>query len=69
MVVSNCKFLSNFVSKSHLIVTRMGDTTFLATWDDDTSNVGIVNLTNAELKEFTTSTGSDNGEHISLQYS
>jgi hypothetical protein len=41
----------------------MDDTTFLATWDD-TGNVGIVNLTKAELKEFTTSTGSDKGEHI-----
>ena len=42
----------------------MGDTTFLAKWDDDTSNVGIVNLTKTELKEFTANTGSDNGEHI-----
>ena len=42
----------------------MDDTTFLATWDDDTSNVGIINLTKAELKEFTTSAGSDKGEHI-----
>ena len=41
----------------------MDDTTFLATWDD-TSNVGIINLTKAELKEFTTSTGPDKGEHI-----
>ena len=41
----------------------MDDTKFLATWDD-TGNVGVVNLTKAELKEFTTSTGSDNGEHI-----
>ena len=41
----------------------MDDTTFLATWDD-TDNVGFVNLTKAELKEFTTSTGSDKGEHI-----
>jgi hypothetical protein len=41
----------------------MEDTKFLATWDD-TDNVGIVNLTKAELKEFTTSTGSDKGEHI-----
>ena len=41
----------------------MDDTTFLATWDD-AGNVGIVNLTKAELKEFTTSTGSDKGEHI-----
>ena len=42
----------------------MDDTTFLATWDD-TGNVGVVNLMKAELKEFTTSTGSDKGEHIS----
>ena len=63
MVVSSCKFLSNLVFKSHPIVIRMDDITFLATWDDDTSNVGIVNLTKAELREFTTSTGSDNGEH------
>jgi hypothetical protein len=50
--------------KSHsIIVIRMDDTTFLATWDD-TGNVGFVNLTMAELKEFTTSTGSDMGEHI-----
>ena len=41
----------------------MDDTTFLATWDD-TGNVGVVNLTKAELKEFTTSAGSDKGEHI-----
>ena len=64
MVVSSCKFLSTLVFKSHPIVIRMDDTTFLATWDDDTSNVGIVNLTKAELQEFTTSTGSDKGEHI-----
>ena len=63
MVVSSCKFLSNLVFKSHPIVIRMDDITFLATWDDD-SNVGIVNLTKAELKGFTTSTGSDKGEHI-----
>jgi hypothetical protein len=41
----------------------MDDTTFCATWDD-TGNVGIVNLTKAELREFTTNPGSDNGEHI-----
>ena len=41
----------------------MDDTTFLATWDD-TGNVGVVNLTKAELKEFTISTGYDKGEHI-----
>ena len=41
----------------------MGDTTFRATWDD---NVGVVELTKAELKDFTTITGSDSdeGEHI-----
>ena len=65
MVVSSCKFLSNLVFNFHLIVTRMDDTTFLATWDD-TGNVGIVNLTKAELMKFTTSTGSDKGEHITL---
>ena len=41
----------------------MDDTKFLATWDDP-GNVGVINLTKAELKEFTTSTGSDKGEHI-----
>ena len=46
------------------IVIRMDDTTFCATWDD-TGNVGVVNLTKAELKELTTSgTGSDKGERI-----
>jgi hypothetical protein len=47
----------------------MGDTTFRATWDD-TGNVGVVNLTKAELKEFTTSTGSDTskGEHITSMF-
>ena len=64
MVVSSCKFLSNLFFKSHPIVIRMDDTTFLATWDDDTGNVGIVHLTKAELKEFTTNASSDNGEHI-----
>jgi hypothetical protein len=63
MVVSSCKFLSNLVFKFHPIVIRMDDT-FLATWDDDTGNVGILHLTKAELKKFTTSAGSDNGEHI-----
>ena len=63
MVVSSCKSLSNLVFKSHPIVIRMDDATFLATWDD-TDNVGVVDLTKAELKEFTTSTGSDKGEHI-----
>jgi hypothetical protein len=43
----------------------MDDTTsrFLASWDD-TGDVAVVNLTKAELKAFTTSTGSDKGEHI-----
>jgi hypothetical protein len=41
----------------------MDDTRFLVTWDD-TGKVGVVNLTKAELKEFTTRTGSDKGEHI-----
>lgn len=41
----------------------MDDIKFLATWDD-TGNVGVVNLTKAELKELTTNTGSDKGEHI-----
>ena len=43
----------------------MDDTTFLATWDD-TGNVGVVNLTIAKLKEFTTSAGADKGEHMTL---
>jgi hypothetical protein len=43
----------------------MGDTTFRATWDD-TGDVGVANLTKAELEEFTASTGYDNGEHITL---
>ena len=63
MVVSTCKFLLNLIFKSHPIVIRMDDTTFLATWGDDTGN-GTVHLTKAELEEFTTSAGSDNGEHI-----
>ena len=41
----------------------MDDATFIATWDDS-DNVGFVNLTKAELKEFTTSAGSDKGKHI-----
>ena len=41
----------------------MDDTKFLATWDD-AGNVGVINLTKAELKEFTTGIGSDKGEHI-----
>ena len=64
MVILGCKFLSNLVFKSHSIVIRMDDTTFLATSDDTTNNVGFVNLTKAELKDFTTSTGSDKGKHI-----
>ena len=63
MVISGCKFLSNLVFKSHSIVIRMDDTTFLAT-SDDADNVGFVNLTKAELKDFTTSAGSDKGKHI-----
>ena len=63
MVISGCKFLSNLVFKSHSIVIRMDDTTFIATLDD-TDNVGFVNLTKAELKDFTTNTGSDKGKHI-----
>ena len=64
--MSSCKFLSNLAFESYPIVIRMDDTKFLAT-SDDTGNVGVVNLTKAELKEFTTSTGSDKGEHISLR--
>jgi hypothetical protein len=41
----------------------MSDITFLATWDD-TGDVGVVNLTKAELKEITTGTGSEKGEHV-----
>ena len=67
MVVSRCKFLSYLIFKSHSIVTRMDDTTFLATWDD-TGNVGIVSLTKAELQDFTTSTGSDIGEYITSMF-
>ena len=61
--MSSCMFLSNLVFKSYTIVIRIGDTTFLATWDD-TGDVGVVNLTIAELQEFTTNIGSDKGEHI-----
>ena len=64
-MLSNCKFLSSLDNKFHSIVIRTGDTTFLATWDD-TGNVGLDSLTKAELKEFTTSTGSDKGEHMTL---
>ena len=60
MVVLNCKFYQSSLLKFHSIVIRMGDTRFLATWDD---NVGVVYLTKAELKEFTTSTGFDKGKH------
>ena len=63
--MSSCKFLSNLVLKSYPIVIRMDDTTFHATWDD-TGNVGVVNLTKAELKNFTTSNGSNKGEHIEV---
>ena len=38
---------------------------FRATWDD-TGNVGVVNLTKAELKEFTTST--DKGEYMTSMF-
>jgi hypothetical protein len=48
-----------------IIVIRMDDTTFLATWDD-TDSVGLVSLTMAELKEFTTGTVSDKGKHITF---
>jgi hypothetical protein len=48
-----------------MIVIRMDDTTFLATWDD-IDNVGLVNLSLAELKEFTTRNISDKGEHKTL---
>ena len=67
MVLSRCKFLSNLVFKSHQIVIRTIYTTFLATWDD-TGNVGVVNLTEAKLEEFTASTGSDRGEHITSMF-
>ena len=65
--MSSCKFLSNLDLKSYPIVIRMGDATFLATWDD-TGSVGVVNLTKAELKNFATSNGSDKGEHIALKF-
>ena len=54
MVMSSCMFLK-LRFKSHSIVIRMDDTTLVATWDD-TGNVGFVNLTKAELKDFTAST-------------
>ena len=65
MVASSCKFLSNLVFKSYPIVIRIDDTKFLATWDD-AGNVGVINPTKAELKEFTTSIGPDKGEHINI---
>ena len=58
-------FYQTSIIKFHSIVIRTGDTTFLATWDD-TGNVGLDSLTKAELKEFTTSTGSDKGENMTL---
>ena len=67
MVVSWCKFLSNLVFKSLPFVIRMGDTTFRATWDD-TGNVGVVNLTKAELEEFTASIGAGKGELITSTF-
>jgi hypothetical protein len=45
------------------IFIRMSDTTFLATWDG-TGDLGVVNLTKAELKEITTGSGSEKGEHV-----
>ena len=65
MAMSSCKFLSSLVLKSYPIVIRMDDTTFFATWDD-TSNVGVVHVTKAELEKLATSTGSDNGEHVDI---
>ena len=67
MVPSKCKFLSNFVYKSHPTVIRMGYATFRATWDD-TGNVGVVNLTKTELEEFTESIGSDKSENITSMF-
>ena len=66
-MVSNCVFSVKPRFKSFLIVIRMGDTTFRATWDD-TGDVGVVNLTKGELKEFTTSTGSEKGENITSMF-
>ena len=43
----------------------MDNTTFLATWGD-AHNIGMINLTIAELKEFTRSTGSNKGALITL---
>ena len=67
MVLSRCTFLSNLVIKSHSIVIRMGHTKFRATWGK-TGNVGVVNLTKAELEEFAASSGFDKGEDITLMY-
>ena len=66
MVISSCKFLCQkprLLLNLHPIdiIIRMDDTTFLVIWDDDTDNVG---LTKDELKEFTTRSGSDKGEHM-----
>jgi hypothetical protein len=63
MAASSCMFLSNFDIKSQPILIRMSDATFLATWDY-TGDVGIANLTKAELEEITTGTGSEKGEHV-----
>jgi len=49
--------ISRLVWKHHGNVWLMDDTAFLATWDD-TDKFGFVNLTKAELKDFTASTGS-----------
>ena len=57
---------SSLLNLHPIDIIRMDDTTFLVTWDD-TDNVGLVNLTKDELKEFTTTSGSDKGEHISLR--
>jgi len=51
------KKISRLVWMHHGSVELMDDTTFRATWDD-TGNVGVVNLTKAEINELTT-TGSD----------
>ena len=71
VISSSCKFLCQkprLLLNLHPIdiIIRMDDTTFLVTWDD-TDNVGLVNLTKDELKEFTIRSGSDKGEHISLR--
>jgi len=51
------KKISRLVWMHHGSVELMDDTTFRATWDD-IGNVGVVNLTKAEINELTT-TGSD----------